>query len=62
MRARRGDDCGAGVAELRQRGGAGEGEVEGEVFGGEDEAGEEVGRGGADGIEVREGFGGFDQG
>lgn len=59
--ARGGDDGAAGVEELAERGGAGEGEVEGEVLGGEDEAGE-VGGGGADGGEVDEGFGGFDEG
>lgn len=47
--ARRGDDGGAGVEEFGQRGGAGEGEIKGEVFGGEDEAGEEGG-GCADGV------------
>ena len=54
-------DGGAGVQELVQGRGAGEGEVEGEVFGGEDEA-REQGRRGADRGQVGEGLGGFDEG
>ena len=57
-----GGDHAAGVEELGQVGRAGEGKVEGEVFGGEDEAGEEGGRCGADGGEGGEGLGRFNKG
>jgi len=53
------DDGGAGEEEFEEGRRACDGEVEGEVFGGEDEAGE-MGRGAADGAEVGQGFGGLD--
>lgn len=56
-----GDDGGAGVQELGEGRGAGEGQVEGEVLGGEDEAAQ-VGRGAADGGEVHDGAGRLDEG
>lgn len=56
-----GGDGGARVEEFGEAGGAREGEVEGEVFGCEDEARKEGG-GGADGGEGGEGEGGFDEG
>ena len=57
-----GGDHAAGVEELGQVGRAGDGEIEGEVFGGEDKAGEEGGRCGADGGEGGEGLGRLDEG
>lgn len=60
VRARRGDDCAAGVEELGQRGRAGQREVEREIFRGEDEAGE-VWRRRADFRERGEGARGFDE-
>ena len=62
MCAAGGDDGGASEEEFREGWGAREGEVECEVFGGEGEAAEEAGSGGADGGEGCEGAGGFDEG
>lgn len=56
-----GDDGGAGVQELVQAGRAGDGQVQGKVLGGEDEAVEER-RGAADGGQVHDGAGRLDEG
>lgn len=60
MRAGSRDDGGSGIEEFAKGGSPGEREVESEVFGGEDEAGE-IGRRSTDGGQVDEGFCGFDE-
>jgi hypothetical protein len=60
--ARGGHDGAAGKEELFQIRGAGQGEIEGEVLGGEDQAGEEMRGRGGDLREGGQGAGGFDEG